>query len=132
MRIIYFYSKLQNGVDIFTKGNLVYRKATASITLGLGVKTEGNLVISGTRGYVLVPSPWWLTNYFEVRYEDQNQNKKYFYTYQGDGLRYELQEFLSMIYTHRLSSYRLQPKESVMIAELIELYRKGVHNTYLE
>lgn len=128
----YFYSKLQNGVDIFTKGNLVYRKATASITLGLGVKTEGNLVISGTRGYVLVPSPWWLTNYFEVRYEDQNQNKKYFYTYQGDGLRYELQEFLSMIYTHRLSSYRLQPKESVMIAELIELYRKGVHNTYLE
>lgn len=73
-----FYSKLQNGVDIFTKGNLVYRKATASITLGLGVKTEGNLVISGTRGYVLVPSPWWLTNYFEVRYEDQNQNKKYF------------------------------------------------------
>lgn len=37
-----------------------------------------------------------------------------------------------MIYTHRLSSYRLQPKESVMIAELIELYRKGVHNTYLE
>ena len=72
-------------------------KQTASITLGLGVKTEGNLVISGTRGYVLVPSPWWLTNYFEVRYEDQNQNKKYFYTYQGDGLRYELQEFLSMI-----------------------------------
>ncbi|WP_281695812.1 Gfo/Idh/MocA family oxidoreductase [Bacteroides clarus] len=129
---IRFYSKLQNGVDIFTKGNIIYRQATASVTLGLGVKTEGNLVISGTSGYVLVPSPWWLTNYFEVRYEDQNQNKKYFYAYHGDGLRYELQEFLSMIFTHRLSSYRLRRKESVAIAGIIELYREGTNNTYLE
>ena len=129
---IRFYSKLRNGVDIFTKGNIVYKQATASITLGLGVKTEGNLVISGTCGYVLVPSPWWLTNYFEVRYEDQNQNKKYFYSYQGDGLRYELQEFLSMIFSHRLSSYRLGRKESVEIANMIGLYRRGYNNTYLE
>ena len=127
-----FYSKLQDGVDIFTKGNIVYRQATASVTLGLGVKTEGNLVISGTCGYILVPSPWWLTNYFEVRYEDQNQNKKYFYAFQGDGLRYELQEFLSMIFTHRLSSYRFGRKESVAIAGMIELYREGTNNTYLE
>ena len=110
----------------------MYRQATASVTLGLGVKTEGNLVISGTCGYILVPSPWWLTNYFEVRYEDQNQNKKYFYAFQGDGLRYELQEFLSMIFTHRLSSYRFGRKESVAIAGMIELYREGTNNTYLE
>ncbi|MFR7809691.1 MAG: hypothetical protein ACLU4N_10685 [Butyricimonas faecihominis] len=52
---VHFFSKMQDGVDIFTKGEIVYGMV-ASITLGLGVKTEGNLVISGTKGYVLVPS----------------------------------------------------------------------------
>lgn len=119
---IVFYTKKNNGVDIYTKANILYDNAVASITLGLGVKTEGNLVISGTKGYVLVPSPWWLTNYFEVRYENQNDNKKYFYSYEGEGLRYEIQEFASMIFNHRLSSYRLKVQESITIAEIIEKY----------
>ena len=102
-----------------------YDNATSSITLGLRVKTEGNLVISGTKGYGLVPSPWWLTNYFEVRYEDQNLNQKYFYAWQGEGLRYEIQEFASMIVQGRISSYKLSWIESVAIAGIIEEYIKG-------
>lgn len=125
-----FYSKMKNDVDVYTKADIIYNSATASITLGLGVKTEGNLVISGTRGYVLVPSPWWLTNYFEVCYEDQNLNKKFFYAFQGDGLRYELQEFASMIFNGRLSSFRLLQKESVVIADIICKYREG-NNTMM-
>ncbi len=127
-----FYSKFGNGVDIFTSGNVVYDNAVASFTLGLGVKTEGNLVVSGTKGYVLVPSPWWLTNYFEVRYEDQNQNKKYFYSFDGDGLRYEIQEFASMILHHRLSSFRLYRRESVAIADIIGKYRAGTKTFVLK
>ena len=69
-----FHTKRENGVDIFTKGVINYPHATSSFTLGIGVKTEGNLVISGTKGYVYVPAPWWLTDYFEVRYEDQTKN----------------------------------------------------------
>ena len=118
-----FRSRIQDGVDVFTKGILDFPHATASITLGIGVKTEGNLVISGTKGYAYVPAPWWLTDYFEVRYEDQTRNKKYFYSYDGEGLRYEIQEFISMIVNHRLSSYRLRRRESVAIAEIIEKYR---------
>ncbi len=124
-----FHSRKENGVDIYTKGVINYPHATASFTLGIGVKTEGNLVISGTRGYVYVPAPWWLTDYFEVRYEDQSKNKKYFYSYDGDGLRYEIQEFISMIVNHRLSSYRLRRRESIAIAEIIETYRKGLYLT---
>lgn len=127
-----FYSKMKNGVDIFTKGNLIYESTIASFTLGLGVKTEGNLVISGTKGYILVPSPWWLTNYFEVCYEDQNKNKKYFYSYEGDGLRYEIQEFTSMIFNKRTSSFRLYRSESVLIAEIIEKFRDGKNTTWLK
>lgn len=117
-----FYSKVENGVDIFTKANIVYPHATASITLGIGVKTEGNLVISGTKGYIYVPAPWWLTSFFEVRYEDQRKNKKYFYSYDGDGLRYEIQEFVSMIINNRKSCYKLRRRESIAIAEIIEKF----------
>lgn len=118
-----FHTKIEKGVDIYTKGVINYPHATSSFTLGIGVKTEGNLVISGTKGYVYVPAPWWLTDYFEVRYEDQTKNKKFFYSYDGDGLRYEIQEFLSMIVNHRRSCYKLHRHESVAIAELIEKYR---------
>lgn len=122
---IHFHSKMKDGIDIFTKGIINYRHAVSTITLGLGVKTEGNLVISGTKGYVYVPSPWWKTEFFEVRYEDQNLNKKYFYTYAGEGLRYELQEFISMIVSGRLSSHRLRRRESAAIADIMAEYRSG-------
>lgn len=122
-----FYSKIENGVDIYTKANICYPHATASMTLGIGVKTEGNMIISGTKGYVYVPAPWWLTDFFEIRYEDQSKNKKYFFSYDGDGLRYEIQEFISMIVNHRKSSYKLRKEESIVIAEVIEKYNKKVN-----
>ena len=118
-----FHSRLENGVDIYTKGVINYPHATASFTLGIGVKTEGNLVVSGTKGYIYVPAPWWLTDFFEIRYEDQTKNKKYFYSYDGEGLRYEIQEWLSMIVNQRRSCYKLRRKESVAITEIIEKYR---------
>lgn len=117
-----FRSKVEKGVDIYTKVILDYPHATSSATLGIGVKTEGNMVVSGTKGYVYVPAPWWLTSFFEVRYEDQTKNRKYFYSYDGDGLRYEIQEFMSMIVNHRKSSYKLRRRESIAIAEIIEKF----------
>lgn len=119
-----FHSKVEDGVDIYTKVVLNYPHATASATLGIGVKTEGNLVISGTKGYIYVPAPWWLTSFFEVRYEDQTKNKKYFYSYDGEGLRYEIQELISMIVNQRKSSYKLRRRESVAISRIIENFHK--------
>lgn len=117
-----FHSKVRDGVDVYTKVVVNYPFATASATLGIGVKTEGNLVISGTLGYVYVPAPWWLTSFFELRYEDQRKNKKFFYSYEGDGLRYELQEFVSIIMDGRTSSYKLTGRESCAIAGIIEKF----------
>ena len=116
------YSKIENGVDIYTKGVLRYPKAICSFKVGLGVKTEGNLVISGTKGYAYVPAPWWKTDYFELRYEDQNQNKKYFYKWDGFGLRYEIQEFISCILNKRFSSARLRRRESICMAEIMQQF----------
>jgi len=128
-RDVSFHTKKDNGVDIYTQGVINYPHATSSFTLGIGVKTEGNLVVSGTKGYVYVPAPWWLTDFFEVRYEDQTKNKKYFYSYDGEGLRYEIQEFISMIVNNRRSCYKLRRNESVAIAEIIEKYRNNENVT---
>ena len=117
-----FYTKFENGVDIYTKGVLRYSKAICSFNVGLGVKTEGNLIISGTKGYAYVPAPWWKTDYFELRYEDQNQNKKYFYKWDGYGLRYEIQEFISCILNKRFSSARLRRRESICMAEIMHQF----------
>lgn len=116
------YSRMKNGVDMYTKGVLRYPHAICSFKVGLGVKTEGNLVISGTKGYAYVPAPWWKTDYFELRYEDQNKNQKFFYKWDGAGLRYEIQEFISCILNNRYSSSRLRRRESICIAELIEQF----------
>lgn len=116
------YSRMENGVDIYTRGVFRYPTATCSFKVGLGVKTEGNLVISGTKGYAYVPSPWWKTDYFELRYEDQNDNKKYFYKWDGFGLRYEIQEFISCIVNRRFSSARLRRHESIQMATVMEQF----------
>jgi len=121
-RDVSFHTKKEGGVDIYTQGVINYPHATSSFTLGIGVKTEGNLVVSGTKGYIYVPAPWWLTDFFEVRYEDQTKNKKYFYSYDGEGLRYEIQEWLSMIVNKRRFSYKLRHKESIAIADMIEKF----------
>lgn len=116
------YSRMENGVDIYTRGVFRYPRATCSFKVGLGVKTEGNLVISGTKGYAYVPAPWWLTDYFEFRYEDQNENKKFFYKWDGFGLRYEIQEFICSILNHRLSNSRLRRRESIQMAAVMQQF----------
>lgn len=116
------YSRMENGVDIHTKGVMRYEHAVCSFKVGLGVKTEGNLVISGTKGYAYVPAPWWKTDYFELRYEDQNKNQKFFYKWDGAGLRYEIQEFISCILNSRFSTSRLRRRESVCMAEIMHQF----------
>lgn len=119
---INFYSKMKDGIDVYTRGVLRYPHGVCSFQLGMGVKTEGNLVVAGTKGYAYVPSPWWLTDYYEFRFEDQNQNKKHFYKWDGAGLRYEIQEFISCIFNHRFSTARLRRRESIAMAEIMQMF----------
>ncbi len=121
-RNINFYSKINKGVDLFTKAVFRYDHAVASFQVGLGVKTEGSMTIAGTKGYVYVPAPWWRTDYFEVRYEDQNQNKKYFYPFVGEGLRYEIKDFVSAVTSDDKRITKLTKKEIIAMVNVQEQY----------
>lgn len=83
--------------DTFTKISFTYPDAVASLKVGNGIKSEGELIISGEKGYIYVPAPWWKTDYFELRYEDTAKNRRYFYQLDGEGIRYEITVFLKMV-----------------------------------
>ena len=112
-----------NGVDIYTKVHFDYGKAIATSKTGINVKSEGQLLISGTGGYILVPSPWWKTEGFEICYEDFTQNEKNYTKYLGDGLRYELADFVAAINgTRDGEDFKLTRSESIAMAEVMEKF----------
>lgn len=91
--------------DTFTKIDFTYQNAVASLKVGNGIKSEGELIISGEKGYIYVPAPWWKTDYFEVRYEDSTKNRRYFYQLDGEGIRYEITVFLKMLWNRKENAY---------------------------
>lgn len=112
----------ENGVDLYTKAYVRYKNAMATSKTGLGVKSEGQLVISGTRGYIIVEAPWWKTTSFEVRYENTSHNEKYFSKFLGDGLRYELSNFVSAVNGNKQKLEKLTREDSIVLAELMERF----------
>lgn len=110
------------GIDIYTKAYIKYDDAISTSKTGLGVKSEGELIISGTKGYCVVEAPWWKTKSFELRFEDSDSNEKNFFKFLGDGLRYELSDFVALVNGNGGKAYRLTREESIILAELMEQF----------
>lgn len=112
----------ENGIDLYTKVTFIYDNAFALSKTGLGVKSEGQLLISGTKGYILAESPWWLTQSFEVRYENPNKREKHVAKFLGNGLRYEISDFVYMMNGHQGRSYKFTKEESIAMAGVMERF----------
>lgn len=115
----------EEGLDIFTRASFKFPTGIAAATCGLGVKSEGRLLIAGTKGYIVAEAPWWKTSYFEVHYEDAGRIEKYSETFLGDGLRYEISDFLSMINGSSSSEFKLTRGESTALAGIMEQFMKA-------
>ena len=107
--------------DQFTKISFDYLHSVASLKVGRGIKSEGELIISGTKGYIYVPAPWWKTDYFEIRYEEAADNKRYFYQLEGEGIRYELVDFVKAINTGIHTPY-ITDDVSSAICKIMKLF----------
>ena len=113
----------ESGIDIFTKVQFRYKGALATAKTGAGVKSEGQLVIAGTKGYILAKSPWWLIREFDVRYEDPGRVDHYEAGFIGvDGFRYEIAEFLGKINHSSGKDYKLTSQESIAMAKVVEKF----------
>lgn len=111
----------EKGLDVFTKVSMRYANALATATCGLGVKSEGRLLISGTEGYIVAIPPWWKTTYFEVHYEDPSKVERYSDTFLGDGLRYEISDFLLHIGQSEMD-FAISRLESIGLAGIMETF----------
>lgn len=109
--------------DLFSKITFIYPHAVASLKIGQGVKSEGELVISGAKGYVYVPAPWWKTDYFEVRYENPCDNRRFFYQLEGEGIRFEILSFVRQIENGARFSYIEEGTSRKMIDVISDFYK---------
>ena len=116
----------QQQYDSFTKISFVYPHAVASVKVGKGVKTEGELVVSGTTGYIYVPAPWWKMDYFEIRREDPIQNKRYFYQLDGEGIRYEIVSFLKAISKGNVLTYISDSTSQAIVMVMDDFFNNRV------
>ena len=117
--ILTHYADSSKNFYAFTKIEFIYEDAVASIKVAKLAKAEGNLIITGTKGYVYVPAPWWKTDYFEIRYEQQEDNRKYFYQLDGEGIRNEIVLFSKSIERKR-NMGNISEEVSVAICKVIE------------
>ncbi len=137
--------KSVTGCDSYTKLLFEHETQCATVKTGLGVKSDGELMIAGEKGYIHVPSPWWLTKKIEVRHENPNQVEVYEYPFEGGGLRYEIAAFIEHIRMkkqqaeqedekpdHQQSNSNLTEEESIWMARQMEqflLQRKCDYNS---
>lgn len=119
----------ENGVDLYTKVSFKYDNGFAMSKTGVGVKSEGQLIVAGTQGYILAPSPWWLTRSFEVRYEDAKKIDQHTVKFLGYGLRYEISDFVYMINGNGQRGYKLTRGESIAIAGIMERFLEQRNTT---
>ena len=126
-----FVTQKENHIDMITKLNFIYEDAMAGAVVSIHSKAEGDLVISGTKGYIYVPAPWWKTEFFEVRYEDINKNRKYFYKFDGEGLRYEIVEFLYNIRDSR-NGFLMTEDDVLAECKVIDQFLSNVDVTVLD
>lgn len=109
------------GTDSYTKMMITYEDGVATIKTGLGVKTEGELIVAGDDGYIRVPSPWWLTKRIEVHHENPNQIEVYEEEFAGGGLRYEIEAFVKCI-NNPGNVKKITDEESIWLSDMMEQF----------
>ncbi len=81
----------------FANLTLAHESALTTLRVGNAVKAEDTLIISGTKGFLSVPYPWWKTEYYELHADTDSSVRKFYYAFLGEGTRYVLVELLRRI-----------------------------------
>ena len=120
-----FFDQKKDGYDYSNRAITIHKNQTLGLsTVATGMKSEGAATISGTKGYVYIPAPWWLTKVFHFRFEDPNKSFTFQYEFEGCGLRYMISEFASLIQRGKTKSERLTMEDILDINDLIVEYNE--------
>lgn len=122
-----FYNIKDKDLINYCKIFFRYDNIIASIQLASNMSMDNKMTIVGTNGYAIVKEPWWKTEYFEIFTGEKN--KKYYFEYEEDGLRYELSDFINTI-TNNENYQKIFQQDSAFISDIIDKYNQG-YNTYI-
>lgn len=98
--------------------NLKYANALADIELSCCYNMRNEIVVYGSKGYVIIPDEWWNMGYFECRYANGTQ-QRFSYNFEGTGMRYLLQEATIMINDKRKIATRVFANEVIRLVEIL-------------
>ena len=108
-----------DGTKTYSNVYLPYKDLPQSTKLDNAIKD-----VQDAKTKAGVPAPWWKMDFFELRYEDLNDNKKYFYKLDGEGIRYMLVVFTKSI--ELLKSYaNIKWDESKAITGVMKEFYDG-------
>ena len=114
--------KFNDNADMLIRTQFKFSEGLAMATCGTGISSETRLLISGTKGYIVVKSPWWQTTNFEVHLDESNSTETYSENFLGNGMRYEINDLVSVLNGVDSARFKLTEKESVVMAEIIEKF----------
>ncbi|MBR2765966.1 MAG: adenylyltransferase/cytidyltransferase family protein [Blautia sp.] len=97
-----------------------YPEALACIEIGSGLDMENEFVVLGSNGRITIPNDWWNTGYFEARVLGADPLKRFCFNFEGNGLRYLLQEMMIMMSDRRTTNARLFSQESVELTKMLQ------------
>ncbi len=120
-----FYPVVENGVDIANRIITAHEDNKIAVsTIGIGMKQEGCAVISGTKGYIYIPAPWWLSEKFYIRFENVNKEIKHTTEHKGNGFGYEFSEFVELIKQNKAESDVLSYDDMREINKVISAFNE--------
>ncbi len=115
-----------SGHFVYDMITLKYPNALGTIEIASTLDIENSLVVTGTRGRINIPNDWWNTGYFEAKVQGNEFLKRYSFNFEGNGLRYLLQELLIIISDRRTECTRLFYEESEALVKILQtLNQKG-------
>jgi glycerol-3-phosphate cytidylyltransferase len=124
-KTITFFDQHNGKYDMANRAVTTHKKGVVGIaTVGIEMKSDGHAVIAGTKGYIYIPAPWWLTRTFSIHFEDPAKTHSFEYEFEGDGLRYMIAEFTSLIRQGKIESRRLTIDDMMELNRIIALYNK--------
>jgi len=122
---ITFFDQKTQGYDSSNRVITTHKKGVIGLaTVGIEMKSDGNAVISGTKGYLYIPAPWWLTKEFYFKFEDPHKEYHFSYEFEGDGLRYMIAEFVTLIQRGEIESARLTHYDMLELNKIVVQYNK--------
>ena len=120
-----FNSVVRNAIDAFTRCTVAYSDGrSGSVRVGVRAKSEGDLVVTGSEGYIYAQAPWWQTRVWERRFEDPAVREEYRAPFEGSGLRYELAEFVRCIRLGETCSPFLTAEENIFMTAAMQGFRE--------